>query len=96
MRYTIPQEPLLPKEGIGLGGLVELPSFSNEDSSRPTVQMPPLVDHHEAPASVDEAFDPALADEPQRSSPPRERSSTLLGVMPFRAARRAPHSPALP
>ena len=87
MRFTITQERLLPKEEIRSGRIVDLPSFSNENSSRPTVQMPPLVGHREAAASIDE---------PQRSSSPRERTSTLLGVVPFRAPRRAPHSPALP
>jgi hypothetical protein len=98
MRFTISEERLLPKEEARSGGVVELPSFSNENRSRPTVQMPPLVGRRDAsaPASVGEAFDPALDDEPQRSSPPRERTSTLLGVMPFRAPRRALRSPALP
>jgi hypothetical protein len=96
MRFTISEERLLPKEEARSGGVIELPSFSNENTSRPTVQMPPLVGRRDTPALVDEAFDPALEDEPQRSSPPRERTSTLLGVMPFRAPRRAPRSPALP
>ena len=85
MRFTITQERFLPREEIRSGRIVDLPSFSNENSSRPTVQ--PLVDHREAAVSIDE---------PQRSSSPRERTSTLLGVVPFRAPRRAPHSPALP
>lgn len=59
VRYAVPQGgsragELLPS------GIVELPSFTNDDSSRPTVQMPPLAGHRERPESIDDAFDKAF------------------------------------
>jgi hypothetical protein len=59
VRYAIPEDgsragELLPS------GIVQLPSFTNDDTSRPTVQMPPLAGHRERPASIDEAFDKAF------------------------------------
>jgi hypothetical protein len=78
VRFVISEEPTVPD------AIVELPSFSDADTSRPTVQMPPLADERERPRSVDEAFDPGGDDPPDVAR--RERSSTLIGVVPFRAA----------
>jgi hypothetical protein len=70
----------IPKDGRS-GGIIELPSFSSEQSARPTVQMPPLVERRDALDALDESFD----EEPAPSSQ-RQRTSTLRGVTPFRAA----------
>jgi len=77
------------------GGIVELPSFSNEDTSRPTVQMPPLAEQRRPPASIDDAFDGGLDDEPVPPDEPRDRVRvpTLLGMAPLAAPRR-PAAPA--
>lgn len=72
------------------GGIVELPSFTDEETSRPTVQMPPLAERREHPA-IDDAFDRAPdGDPPAPADPnPRSRASTLQGVMP--PSPRRPH-----
>jgi hypothetical protein len=88
VRFVISEEPTIPNP------IVELPSFSDDDTSRPTVQMPPLADERERPRSIDEAFDPG-SDGPAPDVSRRERSSTLLGVVPFRVAPRA-SSPEIP
>ncbi len=88
VRFVISEEPTIPN------GAVELPSFSDEVTSRPTVQMPPLADERDPPASIDEAFDRS-SDEPAPEVSRRERTSTLLGVVPFHAAPRA-SSPEIP
>lgn len=64
------------------GGIVELPSFTNEDTSRPTVQMPPLGEHRPSPVSIDDAFDGGLVDESIPGDDPtdRVRIPTLLGM----------------
>jgi len=49
VRHAIPQDSNL------TGGEI-LPS-GNDDTSRPTVQMPPPAGHRDRPKSVDEAFD---------------------------------------
>lgn len=82
VRFVISEEPTLPD------AIVELPSFSDDDTSRPTVQMPPLTEERERPRSIDEAFDPGV-DGPAPDASRRERSSTLLGVVPFRVAARS-------
>lgn len=76
------------------GGIVELPSFSNEDTSRPTVQMPPLAEQRQPPASIDDAFDGGLDDEPLPPGEPRGRVRvpTLLGMSPL-AGPRPPAAP---
>ena len=81
VRFVISEEPTVPD------AIVELPSFSDDDTSRPTVQMPPLADERGRPRTIDEAFDPG-SDGPADVAR-RERSSTLLGVAPFRVAPRA-------
>lgn len=92
VRFTIPEEPPVPGDGLASGsGVVELPSFTDEETSRPTVQMPPLVERGR-PVSIDEAFDPGgeggeggEAGESVEASPDarsRPRSSTLPGVAP--------------
>jgi hypothetical protein len=64
-------------------GIVELPSFTDEETSRPTVQMPPLAERRERPA-IDDAFDRGPDDGPPAPADPhpRSRGSTLQGVMP--------------
>jgi hypothetical protein len=82
VRFVISEEPTIPD------AIVELPSFSDDDTSRPTVQMPPLAGEREPPRSIDEAFDPG-SDELAPDVSRRERSASLLGVVPFRVAPRA-------
>lgn len=90
VRFAIPDDPNAPGEALRPGAIVELPSFSNDDTSRPTVQMPPLAER-ERPASIDEAFDPGGdGDAPSAGGAQRTRSSTLLGVGPGPVPPRAP------
>jgi hypothetical protein len=88
-----------------VNGIVELPSFVDTDTSRPTVQMPPLAERREPPPSIDEAFDDSFDDTPTPTptptparepepEPDRPRVSTLLGMAPI-AARRPPAAPPL-
>jgi hypothetical protein len=74
VRFVLPQPPTLPTEDARRGGIIELPSFSNEDTSRPTVQMPPIAERRESPAAP--VATPAPA-----PTPPRPRVSTMLGMM---------------
>jgi hypothetical protein len=101
VKFSIPASPALPKEGARRA-IKELPSFSSEERPRPTVQMPPLVDHHDPEEEVDDGFDDELDelddefdDEPPPAGPARERISTLPGVVPFPAAPRG-SSPGIP
>lgn len=56
------------------GGIVELPSFTDDETSRPTVRMPPLSDRRDRPASIDDAFDTGGED---RAPAPIESEETL-------------------
>jgi hypothetical protein len=82
----------VPDEDKRPGGVVELPSFRSDDTSRPTVQMPPLADRRAPPGSIDEAFDTGQADEPGPEGAPRKQSSTLVGVVPSPVPPRPPLS----
>jgi hypothetical protein len=77
----------IPSKG---GGIVELPSFTDDETSRPTVRMPPLADRRDRPASIDDAFDTGGEDrEPPPADAPRRQSPTLVGVVPSPVPPRA-------
>ncbi len=80
VRFSVPE--VRPDEDAQ-HAIVELPSFSSEERSRPTVQMPPLADHREVPESIDDAFDTDFEDELPPAPPVRERVATLLGMVPL-------------
>jgi hypothetical protein len=50
VRFVLSEEPHV-NERHQPRGIVELPSFSGEESLRPTVQMPPLTERRERPVS---------------------------------------------
>ncbi len=78
-------------EGELSGGIVKLPSFTDNETSRPTVQMPPLPDHGTPRVFIDDVFDTDVDnDEPSAAGSHRERSSTLVGVVPNPVPPRAP------
>jgi hypothetical protein len=91
VQYALPPESNAPaEEQPSPSGIVELPSFTDEETSRPTVQMPPLVERSQRP-SIDDAFDRGADDGPATPAEPhhRSRGSTLRGVMP--PSPRGPH-----
>ncbi len=69
------------------GGIVDLPSFTDNESSRPTVQMPPLIDHSSPLLFIDDDID---SDEPSPAGSHRERNSTLVGMVPNPVLPRLP------
>lgn len=84
VRFAIPERQGAPGVGARPGGIIELPSFTNEESARPTVQMPSLTDEPGEPLPAGEAFDRGGEGEPAAAeAQPRPRTSTLLGVVPF-------------
>jgi len=87
VRFVIGENAIASNDRIR-GGIVELPAFTSEEPSRPTVQMPPLADPRDPPALSDDAFDPDCLDAPSRAASKRDRLSTLPGVAPFRAPTR--------
>lgn len=95
VRFAILERQGAPGVEARPGGIIELPSFTNEESARPTVQMPPLTDEHGEPLPVGEAFDRGGEGEPApEEAQQRPRTSTLLGVVPF-PVRPAGSSPAI-
>lgn len=84
VRFAIPERQGASGVEARPGGIIELPSFTNEESARPTVQMPPLTGEGGEPLPVDEAFDQGGEGEAASAeAQQRPRSSTLLGVVPF-------------